>query len=40
MCLPFLDLSVRYDALLSGWCVAYVGNARAIDGVIKNQLDK
>jgi hypothetical protein len=24
MCLPFLNLSVRYDALLRGWCVAYV----------------
>jgi hypothetical protein len=27
MCLPFLNLSVRYDALLRGWCVAYVGDA-------------
>jgi hypothetical protein len=27
MCLPFLNLSVRYDALLRGWCVAYVGGA-------------
>jgi hypothetical protein len=26
MCLPFLNLSVRYDALLRGWCVAYVGD--------------
>jgi hypothetical protein len=23
MCLPFLNLSVRYDALLRAWCVAY-----------------
>jgi hypothetical protein len=27
MCLPFLNLFVRYDALLRGWCVAYVGDA-------------
>jgi hypothetical protein len=26
MCLPFLNLSVRYDALLRGWCVACVGD--------------
>jgi hypothetical protein len=26
MCLPFLNLVVRYDALLRGWCVAYVGD--------------
>jgi hypothetical protein len=33
MCLPFLNLSVRYDALqymssnlLRGWCVAYIGD--------------
>jgi hypothetical protein len=24
MCLPFLNLFVRYDALSRGWCVAYV----------------
>jgi hypothetical protein len=27
MCLPFLNLFVRYDALSRGWCVAYVGDA-------------
>jgi hypothetical protein len=27
MCLPFLNLFVWYDALLRGWCVAYVGDA-------------
>jgi hypothetical protein len=37
MCLPFLNLFVRYDAVLCGWCVVYVGDA--IDGVVKNQLD-
>jgi hypothetical protein len=26
MCLPFLNLFVRYDALSCGWCVAYVGD--------------
>jgi hypothetical protein len=30
MCLPFLNLSVRYDALLHGWCVAYVGDSQYI----------
>jgi hypothetical protein len=24
MCLPFLNLFVRYDALSCGWCVAYI----------------
>jgi hypothetical protein len=28
MCLPILNLSVRYDALSRGWCVAYVGDVR------------
>jgi hypothetical protein len=28
MCLPFLNLFVWYDALLRGWCIAYVGDAR------------
>jgi hypothetical protein len=27
MCLPFLNLFVWYDALLRGWCVAYIGDA-------------
>jgi hypothetical protein len=26
MCLPFLNLIVRYDALVRGWCVVYVGD--------------
>jgi hypothetical protein len=26
MCLPILNLFVRYDALLRGWCVVYVGD--------------
>jgi hypothetical protein len=26
VCLPFLNLFVRYDALSRGWCVAYVGD--------------
>jgi hypothetical protein len=38
MCLPFLHLFVWYDALLRGWCVAYVGDVR-VDNVIKNQLE-
>jgi hypothetical protein len=33
MCLPFLNIFVRYDALLRGWCVAYVGDARKLKGV-------
>jgi hypothetical protein len=28
MCLPFLSLFVRYDALLRGWCVVYGGDVR------------
>jgi hypothetical protein len=49
MCLPFLNLFVRYDALLLGWCVAYVGDVSkgvnvlkrvAIDGVINNKLNR
>jgi hypothetical protein len=31
MCLPFLNLFVWYDALLRGWCVAYVGDASVIN---------
>jgi hypothetical protein len=30
MCLPFLNLSVWYDALLRGWCVAYVGDVTLV----------
>jgi hypothetical protein len=30
MCLPFFNLFVWYDALLRGWCVAYVGDASVI----------
>jgi hypothetical protein len=26
MCPPFHNLFVRYDSLLRGWCVAYVGD--------------
>jgi hypothetical protein len=27
MCLPILNIFVWFDALLRGWCVAYVGDA-------------
>jgi hypothetical protein len=30
MCLPFLNLFVWYDALIRGWCVAYVGDASVV----------
>jgi hypothetical protein len=30
MCLPFFNLFVGYDALLCGWCVAYVGDASVL----------
>jgi hypothetical protein len=30
MCHPFLNRFVRYDALLRGWCVAYVGEGRRV----------
>jgi hypothetical protein len=30
MCLPFLNLSVRYDTLLRGWCVAYVADVNVL----------
>jgi hypothetical protein len=30
MCLPSLNLSVWYDALLRGWCVACVGDVARV----------
>jgi hypothetical protein len=30
MCLPFLNLFVRYGALSHGWCVAYVGDVKTL----------
>jgi hypothetical protein len=30
MCLPFLNIFVWYDALLCGWCVAYVGDVSVL----------
>jgi hypothetical protein len=35
MCLPFLNLFVRYDALLRGWCVAYVGEV-SVSNLLNN----
>jgi hypothetical protein len=43
MCLPFLNLFVRYDALqymssnlLRGWCVAYVGDVSKVKILYEN----
>jgi hypothetical protein len=39
MCLPFLNLFVWYDALLPGWCVAYVGDASASFEAVRNDME-
>jgi hypothetical protein len=37
MYLPFLNLFVLCDALLRGWCVAYVGDVSALKQFIPFQ---
>jgi hypothetical protein len=37
MCLHFLNLFVWYDALLRGWCVAYVGDVSVFRPSVENR---